>query len=149
MRRSFNLSPSLDFCNLLHPGEKIYRSQFYWFYAYKPGKCQKSVYISSPNWLHVTMSACKKIRFWQKFSFFVKSIYNCQISFVLLRPSGKSSAVSCPYGLSLDPNLARDKVSLETKCPQPVSCMSLWTFVKKLGFGKNFHFLNFFFFEIF
>ena len=70
MRRSFNLSPSLDFCNLLHPGEKIYRSQFYWFYAYKPGKCQKSVYISSPNWLHVTMSACKKIRFWQKFSFF-------------------------------------------------------------------------------
>ena len=64
------MAPSLKFCNLLHTGKKIYRNQFYWFYAYKPGKCQQSVYISSPNWLHVILSACKKIRFWQNFLFF-------------------------------------------------------------------------------
>ena len=53
----------------------------------------------------------------KQISHFFKSIYNCQISFVVLRPSGKSSAVSCPYGLSFETNFARDKVSPGTKCP--------------------------------
>ena len=105
MRMSFKLSPSLDFCNLLDPGEKIYRSQFYWFYAYKPGKCQKSVYISSPKWLHVTMSACKKIRnffFWNFrifgkffFQFFEIWIWGCPLNCLQVWSKFAVFAVRC------------------------------------------------------